>query len=271
MTKIDDNSSVKTKNELMVAFHNNLNKEVIRNLTENESNLLMGIIGKLKERNHEEIIITFEEIIEVSGLERNGPKKIKEFVEDFWEKVKVTDYTTQVKTEFMNKTGMVMLFSALEIDETRQEIMVAINPHLDYFVNDFHKGSFTALALGDFKRVKTRYSKILYRLLAQFETTGLYRVDLERLRELLDVPEKYTTKHFHYYILDPAIKELSLKFEDLEVEKKKRGRRVIGYEFTFKPVVRKKAEVINVVDPTVKRKPGELTEDEMVKVLKMNY
>lgn len=260
----------KTK-DLVVAFHNNLNKEVIKNLTENENNLLMGMIGKLKEKHHEEIVITFDEIIELSGLERSGVKQTNEFVDTFWEKVKATDYITQVKTQYVDKIGKVMLFSAIEIDKERQEVMVAINPYLDYFVNDFHKGNYTALPLGDFKRIKTRYSKMLYRLLAQFETTGMYRVEIRRLRELLDVPESYDTKHFHYFILDPAIKELEEKFNNLKVEKKKRGRRIIGYEFTFVPVTRKKAEVIDVKDPSVNRKPGELTEAEMLAILKMNY
>lgn len=229
------NYEIVTSN-LQVVFNNAFNKEVIKDLTSSEHNLLMGLLGKLKEKEDAEITIDFDEVSALCGQSARMPTQIIELSNSLWDKVKMTDYSLYSQSKSgPYKSGGVMLFSYLAVDKDEQVIRLAINPDLQYFVNSFSGGSYTSLKFKDFQQTKDKYGKLLYRLLAQYSNTGFYKVKLTELKRLLDCPAAYDTRRFNEKIVNPSIKSLEPFFNNLKLNKIKKGRNITHYEFTFSP------------------------------------
>lgn len=231
-----DNKYEITAENLTVVFNNVFNKETIRGLEPREYNLLMGIVGKIKKKGIEEVTISFDEVSSLIGNEYETASKIITLVDSLWEKVKMTDYALYVQGKNgPKKAGGVMLFSYLSVDEKEHQLKIMMNPALEYFVNSFTQGGYTSLRLKDFQRATNKYGKSLFKLLAQYSTTGFYKVQRDDLIRLLDKPDSYDIRRFHSRVLNPAIKDVSEFFVDLELTKVKKGRNITHYEFRFKP------------------------------------
>lgn len=221
---------------LQVVFNNAFNKEVIRDLTTSEHNLLLGLLGKLKAKGDAEVVIDFDEVTALCGLSDPMPSQIVSLSNSLWDKVKMTDYSLYSQSKSgPYKTGGVMLFSYLVVNKDEKEIRLQINPYLQYFVNSFAGGSYTSLKFKDFQQTHDKYGKLLYRLLAQFANTGFYKVKAVELKSLLDCPASYDTRRFNEKVINPSLKSLAPFFDNLKLEKIKKGRTISDYQFTFTP------------------------------------
>lgn len=92
----------------------------------------------------------------------------------------------------------------------------------------------------------------MFRLLKQFRTKGFAYFSKEDFHELLDIPKSYRESNIDQYVLKPIRQELTAIFKSLAVKKKYGkgyGKPVIGYQFTFKPEI-KKADDFNKHAPT---------------------
>lgn len=278
-----------TAKNLTVVFDNEFNSQVIENLTASEHDLLLTIIGKLKEKGDEEVKISFDEIRVLFDKEYLYPGQILNLIDSFWKKVKAVDYQlysthTELSHEESKNAGGVMLFSYLTASEREQLIKVKINPDLKYFVNEFENGNYTSLLLADFTSTKDKYGKLLFRLLSQWSSVGRYKVSKEELEILLDVAESYkgNTRLFNDKVLNVAIKHVKPKFENLKVKKLKTGRFITHYEFTFTPKTKAKPFNPNFkkqrkdVTPKqsktkVEKGNHEMTEQEMIEFLENKF
>lgn len=269
-----------TTENLMVVFSNVFNEEVIRGLTTREHNLLMGIIGKLKEKGLEEVSISFDEIRALIQDSEERPHEIISLSNSLWEKVKMTDYTLYVQRKSgPQKAGGVMLFSYLSIDEVTEEIQIMMNPALEYFVNSFSQnGNYSSIRFRDFQLTTNKYGKLLLKLLSQYSSTGFYKVGKDRLLELLDSPKSYDIRKFHTRVLNPALKDVDPFFKGLKLKKIKKGTKITHYQFTFTPQNKNKKYNPNLkeemkrkdVTPKQASEFDGLTEEEM-KILKDKY
>lgn len=222
-------------NNLTVVFNNDFNKETISGLTISEHNLLFGLIGKLKKRGLEEVQLSFREASALMNQKEFRTTVLIEVVDSLWEKIKKTDYKLYVEARNgPQKAGGVLLFSYLSADKEDSLIRLKLNPDLEYFLNSFEKGSYTSLRLRDFHQTQNKYGKSLYKILAQFRSTGYFIVSREDLRYKLDCPLSYDLRKFHTRVLNPAIKSISEFFPELKLEKIKSGRKIIRYVFSFK-------------------------------------
>ncbi|WP_241426526.1 replication initiation protein [Macrococcus armenti] len=70
-------------------------------------------------------------------------------------------------------------------------------------------------------------------MLKQFRNTGLYKVSLDDFKELLDIPSSYQMSDIDKRVLKPIQRDLADSFQNLEVKKIKKGRKVVALEFTF--------------------------------------
>lgn len=89
----------------------------------------------------------------------------------------------------------------------------------------------------EFTEISGVYSKLLYKLLKQWKTTGRWEVKLDEFRRLLDIPATYRITNINQKVLNPGIKELQKvdDFKNLRVTKVKNGRKIETLIFTFKP------------------------------------
>ena len=94
----------------------------------------------------------------------------------------------------------------------------------------------------------------MFRLLKQYRTKGFVYFSKEDFHELLDIPKSYWNNQANVdnRVIKPIRQELTAIFKGLSIKKKYgkgRGKPVIGYQFTFKPEI-KKADDFNKHAPT---------------------
>lgn len=76
----------------------------------------------------------------------------------------------------------------------------------------------------------------MYRLLKQFSSTGLFKIN--DFRNILDIPKSYAMSDIDKRVLAPIKNELSEFFEPLEIKKIKarKGNRIAMIEIRFKEI-----------------------------------
>ncbi|MGL6120379.1 MAG: replication initiation protein, partial [Fusobacteriaceae bacterium] len=79
----------------------------------------------------------------------------------------------------------------------------------------------------------SNYSKTLFRLLKQWETTKEYIVKMDNFRELMGIPDTYQSFNINQKVLNPAMEELKPLFSNLKLEKIKKGIKVETLKFTW--------------------------------------
>ncbi len=246
-----------TRNNLTIVFKNVFNKKIIEGLEQSEHNLLLGLLGKLKEKGLKEVSISFAEVSVLMGQADVRPQRVNDTVLSLWDKIKMTDYTLYAQgPKGLSRAGGVMLFSHLKVDKENNNIKLKMNPDLAYFVNSFDDGNFVSLELKQFIETRNKHGKNLFRLLSQYKRTGFFVADRDTLFYLMCKPKSYDIRRFHSLVLGPAIKSIESVFENLTVNKIKKGRRIVRYEFHFTP----RTEKNQLFDPGFQRQKA-LTRD----------
>lgn len=129
---------------------------------------------------------------------------------------------------------MTLLFSFFEIDPECKKITVKMNGDVEKYVSAL-KGQFSKIPLGVFCTLRSMYSQRLYRLLKSLVGFGVAKYGLDKLSELLVIPEYARTgKVMSKEILKPAIAEIN-KNTDIRVTLVpiKKGKRITAYCFSI--------------------------------------
>lgn len=101
---------------------------------------------------------------------------------------------------------------------------------------------FTKYELADVAKMESAYGIRLYELLKQWNSVGCREIEIEQLREWLQLEGRYASiKDFKRWVLEPAVAQIE-EHSPLTVnwEQRKTGRQVTHLSFTFGP---KKPEV----------------------------
>jgi plasmid replication initiation protein len=126
---------------------------------------------------------------------------------------------------------------------------------------------FTKYALTDVAKMESTYAIRLYELLMQWDSLGSREIELEQLREWLQLEGRYPSiKDFKKWVLDPAVAQIN-EHSPLTVEwaQRKTGRKVTHLLFTFGPKKPAKALRKAPGGAQAKRKGGKLTDDEIAR------
>ena len=209
----------------IVKYNNQMNEVNFKDFNVIELDLLMTICSKMREQGLK--------IIEFSFKQSN-----KKFIKDL-EKT----YDKLIKLNFkigddVNFTKFV-LFNEYTVKGDNGTITIGVNPKF-YFVLNELTSNFTRFELKEFIDLKSKYSKECYRKLKQFRKTGMWTVEIEEFRRILDIPEKYRMSEINRIVLKTIETELSPLFKNLQIEKIKkkgaytgRGNKVTHIVFTF--------------------------------------
>ncbi len=96
---------------------------------------------------------------------------------------------------------------------------------------------FTKYALADVAKMDSAYGIRLYELLMQWDSQGQREIEIEQLREWLQLEGRYPSiKDFKKWVLEPAVAQIN-EHSPLQVAwaQRKTGRRVSHLLFTFSP------------------------------------
>lgn len=246
----------------IVKYHNDLNKIQLPSFTEQEQNLLFGILSKVKEKKAGELISLYPKDLKNSVDKNLTSKELADIILVLKQKFFKADFTILLEKGELIGNATINLFQEMiiwcvkddpydgnDFSKNFSHIDLMLNPRFEYLLNDLLQ-NFTRFELAELIAINGKYTKTLYRLLKQYRQTGRLFLKWEEFLHLMDIPQTYRMCDIDIQILKPALKELSkertlfdqtrIPFEKLSYTKIKdkgrgRGGKVIGIEFTFKP------------------------------------
>jgi plasmid replication initiation protein len=219
----------------LVKYNNSLNDVALRGLTPTEINIFLAICAKAK-NNPDIISITFEELKKITGYSQNNSRFVAEVLA-----VNKKLLACSISVANGSKIHQFTLFDEFVTDTDLQLLTVSLHSRFKYMLTNLI-GNFTQFELQEFIGVKSIYAKRAYMLAKQFRSTGVFKMPIDKFREILCVPECYSMSNFNSTVLRPIVAELSTVFKDFKVIKVKTNRTVKMLEFYFKP--EKKATTI---------------------------
>lgn len=217
----------------IVKYHNDLNTAVMTKWTAEEFNIFFTILAKVKEKGTNTIEITAQEIKEL--IEHNQSRsKLINIIDKALDKMMILFY----KEGKGAGSRRMSIFDIAEIDEDGVIVTIKMSSQYEYILNRL-SANFTIFELAEYVRLKSIYSKSMFRLLKQWRTIGKKRFKKKDLFLFLDVPKStQTTANFTNKVLKPIQEELTPIFQDLKIvpiRAKTQGRPITHYEFTWKP------------------------------------
>lgn len=206
----------------ILKYSNNLNQVRLGKLSVVEQNLMFKLIYKIQQQgNLAPIEITAAEIAGFTP-EHHTSRELAEICESLNTRfldLKVISAIHSVidGVEFIEEER-IHLFQALKIKRKKEtgalvSITVTPGPHFEQVVIAI-QGNFTLMELGEFLSIDSKYTKIIFRLLCRFRSTGKAIFKWEEFKKQLEIPDSYRMYDIDRQILKPAIKELSWETED---------------------------------------------------------
>jgi plasmid replication initiation protein len=224
----------------IVKTNTGFNKVSLKNFNSQELNYLMAILWKMRDKGTQRVNFSFNEVNYLLGEKDYHTARIVKTLKNCYQKL------VRCNSEFIDNDGCIVLFTLFDyfkIDEKNRVTNISTSSMFSYILNDLTM-NYVRFELLEFKNIKGKYSKLLYRQLKQWRQTGFWQVSIDELIQRLDVPLKQRQfKALNRDILQPSIKKLQPFFTNLHTEllRNKRGVRGGGaskYEkinFIFEP------------------------------------
>lgn len=236
----------------ITSMHNDLIDVPLRNFTKSEIDLLLTICHDVKDKWSDEVIISFDRIKQLADYKNTTNN------EQFYRDLKKTNDKLLGLTTGYEDEHIILsfaLFPMYEINKDEGYLRVRVATEYLHFFNNL-QCNYTSLELSESNSLNSIYSKQIYKKLRQFrigkasELKAFWNVSIEEFREYLNIPKSYKMNRINDRVIEPALKELSPYFENLECEKiyqkKGKGRpRVAFLEWSFKkqPTITRQREI----------------------------
>ena len=234
----------------IVKYHNHFNSVALKNFNGVEIDLLMAICSKLKNEDINEVELKFSDLRRMINFKHRGELRFIQNLEQMYKKL--LNLSIRIETE--DRIINFILFTKYEIIKKQKTILIKINEDFKFLLNKFIS-NFTRFELNEFISLKSSYSKEIYRRLKQFKHTGMWKVQIDNFRELLNIPEKYRISEIDKKVFKISIEELNKYFDNFEIIKIKKGRKIEYLEFKFSPEKKHKENISDIADkPIVQNK-----------------
>lgn len=217
----------------IIKYHNDVNNLRLGKFTDKETDIFFSIMFKSM-NTIGNVVINFSELKNLIEGHRSEQRLINN----------VRKLNLKLKTlvdEVRDKDGNYIAFSLFGDITTKPKeriIEIKIDDRFRNLINNL-MGKFTEFDLKDLISLKSVYSKILFRLLKQWETKKEREIQINEFRELLAIPPKYRLSEIDKFVLAPIMLELPRYFPNLKLEKIKTGKRVTSLKFTWSRKIEK--------------------------------
>lgn len=214
----------------IVRYNNHLNTVPLRGLSEGELNLFFSILFRVRDNGDSKIRLEYKDLRKLANIKNRDNTRIQTQLDSMMMKL----ISTYFRIEDDNGIKVFNIFSWYYIPKKTKEthIDIQVSEHCLFLVNNLVE-KFTQFELSQFVHLKSSYSKTIFRLLKQFDSTGWREIPINDFREILCVPMTYRMSEINSRILNPVLKELSPIFPELEVQKLKTGRTITSLRFTW--------------------------------------
>lgn len=235
--KQEDNFSL-----INVKYKNQIDELGIGAMTGAQLNAFFAILATFKNINPKDPIktFTFKEFRKLAELPDTyiNNNKMEEFLQSILPKIT----SGSIKLETENYSSVFVLFERIDVDHQNKTISVVMSQSCVQYFNEYLKGSYTSFPLIGVLKLKSKYSKILFKALSRYKYTGRYEMDYDYfIQNVLRTPKSLERFKIANTVVSPAIKELTENgcFENLQVYYSKdpnNGRKIAKICITFKPI-----------------------------------
>ena len=219
-----------------VRYNSKLNKLENGALGSVEQNLFFYICARVREHGNEIVQISFDSIRERSGFTTHGDKALIAALREVNRNLLAMNYEYVTENNIIIQGG---LFSTFAIDPLARTLSVRINDDLIFLLNKLDE-NFSEWELEEFIRIKSSYTKRIYRLCKEWRTVGKTPIyDIETFKQIIGLPESYENKKLVARILQPAEEDLSKYFRRFRININRgsgRGTPITGISFSFSPI-----------------------------------
>ncbi|WP_298066597.1 replication initiation protein [uncultured Cetobacterium sp.] len=234
----------------IVKYHNDINKLKIGNFTELEIDIFFSLLLKARDEKENKMILEFSEFKSLIDVKNRSETRLIKNIRGLNLKLKsLVQEVQDINGDYVAFS----LFGDIVTSPTRKVVEVEINPRFKHLIKEI-MGEFTFFELKELVELRGGYSKTLFRLLKQWESTGEYIVKIDDFREIMGIPKTYLMKNIRQKIFKPCLEELGKSFDRLELTELKKGRNVETLVFTWKSKKEKKKDNIIDVQPVKKKK-----------------
>ncbi len=223
---LDNSPSVTKANSLIEASYR---------LSLDEQRLVLACISKINPlspsgRTNKPIRITADEYAELFNLDRRSAyKQLKAALNNLWNREIIINQPNGKKITHR------WLPDKIEYPDGEGKVEMCFNPSILPYLSDI-SDNFKSYKIKQVANLRSAYTIRIYELLNQYLDTGWREVSLNRLREMLQVGDKY--KRFtdiRQWVLEPAQKEMEDKTNIVFTwEALKTGRKVTAIRFKIK-------------------------------------
>lgn len=216
-----------------VVESNDIINKARHDLTARELKIMDFVISKIQPEDTQFNVIktSMYELTKVLNIKQNGKNygDMAKAIGDLRKKeVLVYDEERKVITQ----TGWVQSADYYENGQVEIELSPKLAPHLLGLKNHY-----TQHLLIDTTKLKSRYSILLYKLMREADkdngsSIAIVQGTPDEWKEWLGAPESYTYGRLKDKILNPAIEEINLEIQDMDLElfQARRGRAVVQVE-----------------------------------------
>ena len=241
----NDNLVVVKSNEVITASYK---------LTLNEQRIVLSCISKIdsmKELTKKDgVTIRVDEIKDLLVTTRNGTGSLYKDLKTATERL----YDRSIALD--NEGSKRRWVYEIKYNESEGDITLYFSPTIIPYLSEL-KGNFTKYKLEYVANFKSVYSIRIYELLCRWSFVGQKETEVDELKRLLGVEDKYTrTSNFLSRVVDISVKEIN-KFSNIKLDcgYRKTGRRITHIQFDFKFKKTKKEKTKNSLSDFVNKNP----------------
>lgn len=223
----------------IVKYDNIMNQLEFKNFEQKDFDLLMALCSRMRDLGEETQVFEYDYLMDLIGWDKTQP--IERFHKDL---IRMNEKLASIKATIIlneDEDATFVLFPTFRRNLKKRELKVSVNKDFKFILNEL-SGNFTRFELKEYVSLDSRYTKQLYAQIKQRYKLRqhFWQPTVDELRQVLSIPDSYTTKRIYTLIVEPAVQTIkSCKgMKSLEVEvlkERRRGNPVKGYKFTWTP------------------------------------
>lgn len=198
----------------LIKYNNDLQSIKITSLTTWEFKIWMYILLNVKNKQEQEVVITFEDIRNKIGITKNN-EKIYQLLKSTSNKLISQNITFINKddTEFTQFN----FFDEFRADKKNGLLKIQVNKKFLYIVNELIK-NYSVLNWEDVKVLKSKYSLQMYKLIREFKQQEYLEFTIDKFKSIFNLKNK-AARYINDKVLIPIQKELPLVIKEFKLER----------------------------------------------------
>lgn len=219
----------------VVRYKNEINKLNLSLLNPGELNIFIAMLSLVKNKGIEKIEVDYENFRKMARVDKNiNDNEFGTLVVNTLSKVGAGSILLDTDEKFM----MFAIFDRVEVDKVTKKMSFNLSDTFVTYFNNFLT-NYTSFPLNDFIEIKSKYAKLLYKTLMQFNGSGKYYENYDKfVNEVLEIPPTTARNNINYKYVNPSVERIRMSgaIPDLRVNLVKKQNKTVAIEFNWTPV-----------------------------------